>query len=394
MPGLKLNLGAVQANEPSPEKPVAIAPTPREEIVAKLKQQEAEEAVARLEESNRFALAGKLEQVRSELVVGVARAAKREARRAYTAANETQNEELAAATKSAMAEMARLTRLQAAEDFDREVVAENLRLRAAEDELHEIQHETSRLSDDTQLLRRRFVKTREALQTTTEALHVGELDMKDYFFMPASRVVPGSQLDALPLVAAESERIAALARRGATQNPPRRRSSLICVSPSQRRQRDAAIDRLGADVKMLVQHPEEALLAIVAVGVAEHAERRAAHRGHERLHEPLVLVGIVQQVRAEHHVEAGVGVGPNLLIQHRLGVGGRPTELPRDNALADGIDLDVRAQPIERVRRRVGKVDVDRRVGHDDARRRRRHAERDSEGAGARAELEDAQRRI
>ena len=50
-----------------------------------------------------------------------------------------------------------------------------------------------------------------------EALHVGELDMKDYFFMPASRVVPGSQLDALPLVAAESERIAALARRGATQ---------------------------------------------------------------------------------------------------------------------------------------------------------------------------------
>ena len=218
MPSLKLNLGAVQANEPSPEKPVAIAPTPREEIVAKLKQQEAEEAVARLEESNRFALAGKLEQVRSELVVGVARAAKREARmQEYTAANETQNEELAAATKSAMAEMARLSRLQAAEDFDREVVAENLRLRAAEDELHEIQHETSRLSDDTQLLRRRFVKTREALQTTTEALHVGELDMKDYFFMPASRVVPGSQLDALPLVAAESERIAALARRGATQ---------------------------------------------------------------------------------------------------------------------------------------------------------------------------------
>ena len=214
MPGLKLNLGAVQANEPSPEKPVAIAPTPREEIVAKLKQQEAEEAVARLEESNRFALAGKLEQVRSELVVGVARAAKREARmQEYTAANERQNEELA--TKSAMAEMARLSRLQAAEDFDREVVAENLRLRAAEDELHEIQHETSRLSDDTQLLRRRFVKTREALQTTTEALHVGELDMKDYFFMPASRVVPGSQLDALPLVAAESERIAALARRGA-----------------------------------------------------------------------------------------------------------------------------------------------------------------------------------
>ena len=218
MPGLKLNLGAVQANEPSPEKPVAIAPTPREEIVAKLKQQEAEEAVARLEESNRFALAGKLEQVRSELVVGVARAAKREARmQEYTAANERQNEELAAATKSAMAEMARLHRGCRRRRTLTARSSPRIGLRAAEDELHEIQHETSRLSDDTQLLRRRFVKTREALQTTTEALHVGELDMKDYFFMPASRVVPGSQLDALPLVAAESERIAALARRGATQ---------------------------------------------------------------------------------------------------------------------------------------------------------------------------------
>ena len=82
----------MQANEPSPEKPVAIAPTPREEIVAKLKQQEAEEAVAWLEESNRFALAGKLEQVRSELVVGVARAAKREMRGCRSTPRRTRRE--------------------------------------------------------------------------------------------------------------------------------------------------------------------------------------------------------------------------------------------------------------------------------------------------------------